>query len=443
MKKMIQTLLLKSGWHDVYDRRSTDGRARSCLLATIVLQSVINGFSSGVFYSGLLVGYGISLVNISIISIIPNIASFFTLLTPYVLQRFPKRRTILTVTRIISYAVNILGITFLPMVVQSETGRVIGIVIILLVSNVINSLFGGGYSPWHMHYLKPEIRNDYFSSTTVISSAFSTVLMILISLVVDSIEGQYQLQMITLLRVLAFLIAMLDVYFMQKPKEPEYLTSVDTPRLTDIIRIPLKNKKFMMTELIFVIYMITGNMGGSVVVPWLLEDVKVGYFLMNLVGVTGIPIMLITTKLWNRLMQKRGTFVTLAIALFAEMPVYFTYAMLTEENYSWLFWIHSILAQVFSLLLVFPTNNLIYVNLPKEDQLCYTSFHAILNTVGVTISITIGAALVAWMGDSQWSFFGHTMTSPSTLLLIKSVLWPMVAVFVLLIRKKVEPDEIR
>ena len=125
------------------------------------------------------------------------------------------------------------------------------------------------------------------------------------------------------------------------------------------------------------------------------------------------------------------------------MPVYFTYAMLTEENYSWLFWIHSILAQVFSLLLVFPTNNLIYVNLPKEDQLCYTSFHAILNTVGATISITIGAALVAWMGDSQWSFFGHTMTSPSTLLLIKSVLWPMVAVFVLLIRKKVEPDEIR
>lgn len=443
MKQMMKFLMLKLEWYDVYSPHSEDGRARGNLLTTIVLQGIINGFTSGVFYSGLLVGYGISLVNISIISIIPNIACFFTLLTPYVLQRFKKRSKILTITRIISYAVNILGITFLPMVVKSESGRVAGFIVIFLVSNIINCLFSGGYSPWHMHYLKPEIRNAYFSSTTIISSIFSTVLMMLTSLVVDSIEGEHQLQMITLLRVLAFLVAMLDVYFMQKPKEPEYLSSVEVPRLTDIFQIPMRNKKFMLTELIFALYLVTGNMGGSVVVPWLLDDVKISYFLMQLVGVTSVPIMLLTTRLWNRLMQKCGTFRTLAIALFANFPVYFTYGMLSTENFGWLYWIHSLLAQFVGLLLVFPTNNLIYVNMPKEDQICYTSFHTIVSVLFTTLSLMLGAGVVAAMDGRHWYFLGNTMTAPPTLLLIKSVLWPMVAVFVLLIRKKVEPDEIR
>ncbi len=443
MKKLIHILLLKSGWLDVYNPNSEDGRARTSLMLTVVIQAVVNGFSSGVFYSGLLVGYGISLINISIISIIPNIACFFTLLTPYVLQRFKKRRKILTITRIISYAINILGITFLAMVVRSESGRVAGMIVIFLVSNVINCLFSGGYSPWHMHYLKPEVRNSYFSSTTIISSLFSMVLMMVISLVVDSIEGEHQLQMITLLRVVAFLIAMLDVYFMQKPKEPEYLTSVDTPRLTDIFRIPLKNKKFMLTELIFALYLVTGNMGGSVVSPWLLEEVNISYFLMTAVSVTSVPIMLVTTKLWNRLMQKCGTFKTLAIALFANFPVYFTYGMLTSENYWWLFWVHSLLSQFIGLLLVFPTNNLIYVNLPETDQICYTSFHSIVSVLFVTISMMLGAGLVGVMEGWHWNFLGNTMTAAPTLLLIKAVLWPMVAVFILMIRKKVEPDEVR
>lgn len=48
---------------------------------------------------------------------------------------------ILTITRVVYYAVNILGPTLLPLVVRGEQGRLVGLILISFLANAINSLF--------------------------------------------------------------------------------------------------------------------------------------------------------------------------------------------------------------------------------------------------------------------------------------------------------------
>ena len=71
MKHLI-ALYRRSSWHPVYNFMTTGGKARSNLLFAIIVQAIVNGFTGGIFYTGLLVGYGINIVNISIITVIPS-----------------------------------------------------------------------------------------------------------------------------------------------------------------------------------------------------------------------------------------------------------------------------------------------------------------------------------------------------------------------------------
>ena len=225
----IKNLYFRSGWYSVYNLSSVGGKARSSLLAAVIAQAVVAGFSGGIFYTGLLMGYGINIVNISIITIVPYIASLFSLFTPYILERFKKRKAILSTARICYYVINILGITLLPQLVHSDRGRIAGLVGIVFLSHVINFLFTSGYSAWHMPYIVPEVRNDYFTSTTLVSNVSSSIVLILASLVTDRLHGEAQLHLIVALRYVAFAIALLDVYFLQKPKEPEYQVTSSRP----------------------------------------------------------------------------------------------------------------------------------------------------------------------------------------------------------------------
>ena len=163
----LSKLYRRSSWYPVYNSDSISGKARTSLLGVVIVQAIVGGFTGGIFYSGLLVGFGINIVNISILTAIPTICSFFAIFSPQILSRFKRRRTVLSITRILYYIVNILGITLLPQFIQSSAGRIAGLIAISFTSSTINSLFSPGYSPWHMAHITDDVRINYFSSTTL------------------------------------------------------------------------------------------------------------------------------------------------------------------------------------------------------------------------------------------------------------------------------------
>lgn len=436
----LQKLYRRTGWHTVFSFDDEATSARTYLLGATSMQAIVNGLTTGVFYTGFLMGYGIDIVNLSILTVIPYLTSLFSLLTPYILDRFPRRRMILSAARVAYYAINILGITLLPRLLVLQSARVMGLIIIVFAANAINFLFAG-YSPWHMPYITPEIRTGYFSATAMASNLIGTVVALMTSLITEELSPVIQLRVFTALRVVAFGVAALDVYFLQKPKEPAYLLSGSRPSLVNIIRLPLRNKKFLRTMFIYFAYTVSVNLSASVITTWQLQTVKTGYVFPSVVNVLFPLFVAFTSGPWGKVMQKIGNFKSLAITCATLSVTYLAYAFVTHENYLWLLLTVRLVQHGIGMLQHYAVNNLIYINLPKEDQTCYTSFYTIIANLGAFISMSIGTWVVAAMGSRTWNFLGHRMTSVPVLLLAQCLFTALAAAYVLLIRKWVEPED--
>lgn len=433
----LKRLYMRSSWYPVFNFRNDAGKARSALLATIVPQAIVNGFTGGTFYTGLLIGHGINIVNISILTMIPYIASLFTIFTPYILERFPKRRVILSVARICYYLINIVGITLLPQLVHDEGGRITGLIIIIFTSHAINFLFNG-YSPWHMPYITADVRNTYYTAQTLVSNISSSVVMLIASSILDAIPEEGRLGFITTLRYAAFFIAFLDVYLLQVPKEPTYLASADRPKLVDIFRRPLQDKQFRITLLVLGLYTLFANLPASALSAWLLNDVGVSYLYITVVDATFFLFVLFTSRIWNKFLWKKGACKCMMAVLLSEVVAVGAYAFVNHNNYLWLMTLVRLTQHFFSMAWSFGVNHIYYETMPPRDQTAHTSFYSLSQNLMVFVGMTVGTAVISAMGDSTVTVFGQSLTSVPVLQLVKVVLLFLLTGLIFLLRKRLE-----
>ena len=434
----LRDLYRRTGWHTVFSFDDENTRARTYLLGATAMQAVVGGLSTGVFYTGFLLGYGIDIVNLSILTVIPYLCSLFSLLTPYILDRFPRRRMILSVARVAYYAINILGITILPKLIEDPDGRVFGLIAAVFLANAINFLFAG-YSPWHIPYISPEVRTAYFSATAMTSNLIGTGVAMVTSLLTEQLDEAAQMELFVIMRLTAFAFAALDVYFLQKPREPEYLLSQNRPKLLNVFTLPLRNRKFMLTMLLYTLYAVGANLTTSVLTTWQLQDVKTGYVFPSTINVIFPLFVLFTSSPWSRFLQRYGNLKSLAMSCTVLSISYLGYCFVDHSNYLWLLAIVRLVQHGIGMIQHFSVSNLIYLNLPKEDQTAFTSFHTIVANLSVFVSMSIGTWVVAAMGSNTWNFLGHTMTSVPTLLLAQAVILWLTSGIVLLLRIRTEP----
>lgn len=429
------------GWGQVFGHSDDGAEARSNLLCATIAQQVVSGLSSGTFYTGFLLGYGIDVVSISLLSIVPYACSMLTFFTPLILDRFPKRRKVLSVTRIIYYGIQILGITLIPMVVQSPDLRVWGLVGVIILANVIHYLFYPGYSPWHMSHLVPEVRDGYYAATNVVSLLSSSGVSTLAGFLADRLTGNVQQSFFILMRFLAFGVAMLDVYYLQKPKEPVYSTSRQHFALLDVLKIPLSNSKFSATMLVFGLYqMIT-----SFYIPahnvWLLTSVHCSYGYIGLVNCLAPPFVILTQHFWSGVKKKLGTFRLLSLSLVLYTVSYVGYSFVNAENYLWLMTAVRIWQHIIWPSLIYTVNELVYINLPKKDQTCYISFYTILNNLATPLGMLISTFVVGKLGNRRVPLAGAQLESAPLMFLAMGICYLLLAVFVMKVRKFLEPNQ--
>ena len=436
---IFRKLYRKTGWQTVFSFDDENTAARTYILGATAIQAIVGGLSNGVLYTGFLLGYGINIVNLSILTAIPYLTSLFSLLTPYILDRFPRRRMVLSVARIAYYAINILGITVLPKLITDPDSRVLGLIAIVFISNSINFLFSG-YSPWHMHYITPEVRTAYFSATAMASNMVGTGVAFLASLLTERLSADAQMEMFAVLRILAFAFAAVDVYLLQKPREPAYALSQERPSLLDAFVLPFRNKKFMLTMLLFLLYTLTNNLTTSVINTWMLQDVNTGYVFPSTINVVYPLFVLFSSAPWSRFMQRYGNLKSLAMTCTLLALSYFFYAFVDHSNYLWLMLAVRLFQHCIGMIQHYSVSNLIYLNLPDKDQTAFTSLHTIIANLGAFASMSLGTWLVAGMGSRSWMFLGHSMTSVPTLLLIQALSIWLVSGVVLLVRKAAEPE---
>lgn len=439
MKKLVERYR-RSSWYPVFNLQNDEGKARTALVLSNIPLAIVNGLTGGAFYSGLLAGHGFNMVDISIVSTIPFITSLFSFFTPYILKPFPKRRVILSVALILYYLINIVGITVLPELAHNETERFWGLIAIVFVSNSIRFLFNG-YTPWHAPYYTPEVRNTFQSANTFISNISSSAVMLLTSLIVDASEGPMQLVIISVLRYISFGIAIIYVWLLQIPKEPEYKQSSNTASILDVLRKPMQDKPFRTTIAVTCLYNIIVSFTGGAYTAWLLEEVQVSYLYITVTDGTYWLFLLFTIPFWNRFIKKIGNIRTLTFVMLVEAAVHLMFSFVNHANYLWLMTLIRIIQHWDGLGITLSINNLFYENLPPQDQTEHTTFHNLAQNVASFISMSLGTWMLAGIGDTSISLFGCNMSGLPLMFLVRSALYALFAVLVFVLKNALKRPE--
>ncbi|MBR5258162.1 MAG: hypothetical protein IKV51_04380, partial [Clostridia bacterium] len=112
MRRFIMNLLPQL--KDIYSPGEVNSRGRLISLISSLVTSFYNVFITGIFYTGFLSMYGISITGVGIVSFIPYIGSLFSLFSPFVLKRFQKRKTVMLFSKLCFYFLFIVATTLMP-----------------------------------------------------------------------------------------------------------------------------------------------------------------------------------------------------------------------------------------------------------------------------------------------------------------------------------------
>ena len=232
----------------IFNWKDPRGRGRCCMLASAAIVKIIQDLTTGTLYTAFLTANNFSIVDAGIISVLPLLASCFTIFSPFILERFPRRKGILAFGRLTYYLLNILGLTLLPFLVKNQEQKLLAFGILVFISGIFNHLFASGYTVWHLNFIEEPIRFRYFSIQQFSTSAIASISIIGMGLLTDSMKGTpYQSTILIIIRMVGLVLAIGDVIILSLPKEYPYPKKETNIRLRNIFLLPIRNKKFIRT----------------------------------------------------------------------------------------------------------------------------------------------------------------------------------------------------
>lgn len=430
----------KPSGNRLFHLRDEYGRGRCVMLSDAIISSIISWLTTDIFYTSFLMIYGISLVNIGIITFIPYIACCVGIFSPSLLERFQKRKALLVGGKLLAHTLSVLGITLVPVLVQDPGARTACLVTVILLANLINALMGGGFSVWHLNFIPDEIRADYLLKQTTISSFIGIGISLLSAVVADMLSASpYANTIIISFRYIAYALGLLDVVLLALPKEYPYARTHSTPRLRDIITMPLSSKPFMLTMLAVFLHTFFSNVPASFVNYYLLNDVGLQYTFVYGINMLYPLILLVLQPVARRLINRYGWLRVLSVSLLIHAPTWAAYACVTAGNYVWLYPTMRIAQHIIGVGLNISYANIVYLNLPPSDQTNYFSFSQLTTSLSAFLGQMTGTALIALIGESAWMLFGMSFSSVQTLLLIQALGNVVVPLFIIAHFKVLDP----
>lgn len=416
------------------------GKGRRCMLLSAFLSTVVNSIATGSLYTAFLAAFDFSIADVSFLGIIPSLAACFCVLSPVFLERFQKRRWLLAGGRLAYYALQLLGLTLLAIYAKDAMVRLVGFSAILLLSNLINSLFSSGYSVWHLNFIPVELRAKYLSYQQIITTIASFISLFLFGFVADALRGTtYEAAVLTALRFVALIFVLIDVVILCLPKEYPYLRKETKIRLSNIIRLPLRHKKFMLTMAVVAMWNFITAFPSASWNFYLLHDIKTGVTVVNLYYLF-TALCLLLSPLWRQLLYKLSWFRTFAYCAMIHAPSVILMAFITKENYLWVYAVGIFVQSFVGVGLNLCWSNFAFVNTPQTDQTYYLSFYTLLGSIGLFLGNSVGAWFVRICPEG-FSLLGRHFDTAPCMLLIQSLLYFGCVAFILINNRRLMPDE--
>ena len=415
-------------------------QGRCVMLASSVLTNVISWLTTGLFYTSFLMANGIDLVKIGVISFVPYIANLFSVLSPSILERFPRRRWVLFGGHLAYYTLNIFAITVMPMLVHDANARTACFVALVFAANIVNALFSSGYSAWHLNFIPGSIRAEYFSTSSMIASFVGIGTGLISSLVADAFAASpHAYAIIVALRLVAYALALVELWALTRPVEYPYEKTVDKVRISDIVTKPFSQPKFILTIVIIMTATFFVNTSASSVNYYLLNNVGTSYTYVYVLNMLYPITMLFLIKPAQRIINRHGWLRTYAVSTLLYALPSFLYSFVTAGNYLWMLAIVRIWQHIVGVALNTTSANLPFVNMPDTDRTDYLSFHTIAANAAAFLGMLSGTLFIKYLPNLTITLGGFSFCNFQVLMWIESAGRVLVGFMILKLLPRVEP----
>lgn len=412
LKRFVDFQALKTSLSDIYSTGNDEAKGRLISLGSALMAAFYNVFITGIFYTGFLSMYGISITGVGIVSFIPCIASCFSIFSSFILERIKKRKWVLLGAKIYFYAMYIVATNLMPQFVSDPDARLVWFVVILFLAYSVYALFSPGLTTWFYRFY-PEDNNRrtrYIVLNQIFSSVMSSIILLLSGFITDAVAGSpAQETLILVLRYAAFVMVLVDVGMQACAKEYPYPPAPKL-KIRHIFTLPFQYRKFLFCMLMMFAWNFIANLNSGVWNYHLLNHLHFSYTLLNFTNVMYTIVLLCTSTLWQRILRRFSWIKTFGLALLFFVPTEFFMFVMTKEMAA--FFLPVVFIQhLMNVGLNFSYSNILYMNLPKENSTAHIAF----NTVGCNVFAFLGMILGTWIaglsGDNTFQFLGLPMYS--------------------------------
>lgn len=430
-------------FRQVFNFHDPDAKGRCCVLIFKVVEGFLTYITTGIFYTEFLRCYGMDSVAAGILSFIPYIASMLVLFTPALLNKFPKRKWILATCKLLYYFVVLVGLTLLPSLVTDNTGRLWGMIIITFLASLFNVVATAGYAAWHIRFQPEEIRAYFLSVCLFLTALVAGVFTLASGLITDFLSRmnpESELTFLVILRYFAFALGVVNVVFLLLPREVEYPV-IHTPRFSDILTIPLHNRKFMLTMGVVFLWQFSTYCYSAQLNYYLLDVIGMSMTFYNIIIFLYSVFFIFCMNFWQKMIRRTSWFYVFAVALLIVAPFQILYGFVQPGHYILLVLIVRLPQHFAGVGHNVAFDNFQYINMPLTNRECYTSFYQIMFNLGALAGYVFGTVFDANTKDWAFTAFGYTYTSGVPfLIMLCGVVQFLIAGLVLIFRKQLEPE---
>ena len=427
---------------EIYNLRDDNAKGRLISLGSSLLTALYNVFITGIFYTGFLTIYDISITEMGIISFIPLIASCFSVFSSMILERIQRRKPILLASKVFFYAMYILATTAMPNFVADPHQRVIWFGAILFVAYAVYALFSPGFTPWFYNFYPaddaPRIR--YISLNQMFSSIMSSVVLLASGFLTDAVAGSpYQEQLIIGLRYAAFLFVLIDVGMQACAREYPYPVG-EKLRFYQVFTLPLRYRKFMACMILMFAWNYISYLNNSLWTYHLLNHMNFSYTLINSMSVEYTVILMLTTPMWRRVLRRYSWIKTFGIANLIFVPTELLFFTMTPER-SYLYVLLGTWKNILAVGLNYSYANVLYMNLPEENSTAHIAFYSVGCNLFAFLGLMTGTWVSSLTGDTPVYMLGMDVYSVQFTCLMRMVLLLVVAIVCMRYWRVFTPDK--
>lgn len=279
--------LMYAEFTEIFNFRQDDAKGRSITLASVVLSALYNVFITGLFYTGFLSMYGMSITDAGIVTFIPFIGNLFSVFSSKLLARFKRRKPVLIVAKVYFYAMYILATNVMPNFVADPQARLIWFAGIIFLAYAVYAPFSTGFTVWFYSFYPKhnERRTKFLLYQQALSTVMSSVVLIFSSILTDAVAGSpFQEELILGLRYFAFALVVAEIAIQACAKEPSY--DREQPlQIRKVFTLPFRYRKFLYCMLLMFAWNYIANLPNGVWNYHLLNHMQFSYTLINAMSV--------------------------------------------------------------------------------------------------------------------------------------------------------------